>query len=303
MQAGYIIERKSDARGCGRTPGVLEINAADNYVLGMDVNDTGLTACVMDLRGETLSRHSAPADFSSPKALMQSIFAFSDSALAAHTGKRILAIGVSMQGELDPARGVSLRLPQCPGWKNVPIRAALSAYFGTDVYVAHDPDCMLYNYIETRGGKNVALIRLDKSAGLAAAINGRIVQGSGTMEIAHMIVDPLGPACSCGARGCLDAYLTACARGEAPVSALVTPLATSAHNVIRLFNPETLVLSGELMEKSSLFYGEFINTLRNFFGTGIETKLAAICDASAAMRGAALIAIEGTIAALDIREN
>ncbi len=79
MQAGYIMERKSDAHGCGRTPGILELNAADNYVLGVDVNDAGLTACVMNLRGEALSEHAASADFPSPKALMQSILAFSNS--------------------------------------------------------------------------------------------------------------------------------------------------------------------------------------------------------------------------------
>lgn len=40
-----------------------------------------------------------------------------------------------------------MRLPQCPGWKNVSIRAAFSTHFSADIYVTHDPDCMLYAYI------------------------------------------------------------------------------------------------------------------------------------------------------------
>ena len=65
ISAGLVVERKSAAGSAGRTPGVLEINGEDYFTLGVDINDTGLSACVLNLKGETQAEFEAPADFNS----------------------------------------------------------------------------------------------------------------------------------------------------------------------------------------------------------------------------------------------
>lgn len=302
IEAGYIIEKRSKSHGCGRTPAAAALTEADNFVLGVDVNHTGLTGCVAALTGSIISEHAAPADFSSPAALMACIENFIDGMLLPLQNRHIMALGLSMQGEVDILSGISLRLPQCPGWENVPIRGALSRRFGMDVYIAHDPDCMLHAYMADTGVRNAVLMRLDSSAGLAAAVGGMLIQGAGLMEAAHMIIDPDGPRCICGMRGCLNAYVAAAGESE-NFSNLAKPMAVTAHNLIQLFRPEMLVFGGELMAHEAMFMPRFHKKFSEISCHSGNIRIQTVSDARLAMRGAALIAAERAVKALDIREN
>ena len=298
--AGYVVEYKNaSGTACGRVPGLLEVNGDDHFTLGIDVNDTGLSACVLNLKGEKQAEYAREADFSSPEALKGKIYALIETALDDFSNKHMLAIGVSMQGIVDSRHGISVCLPQCPGWKYVPLKSLIEARFGKETVIAHDPDCMLLSHISRTDDENVVLIRLDKSVGMAVALHGEILTGSGLWEAAHMVVDPNGPVCVCGERGCLDAYVAACtAQGEKRLQALhalQTPLATAAGNIVRLFRPETLILCGDLMKDQAHFEKTFKN-LTQTAGVSIHT----IADARAAMEGAALMASKHAISQLEI---
>ena len=298
--AGYVVEYKNaSGTACGRVPGLLEINGEDHFTLGIDVNETGLSACVLNLKNEKQAEFALDADFSSPDALRERIYALIETALGAFADKHVMAIGVSMQGIVDSRNGISVRLPQCPGWQNVPLKALIEERFGKETLIAHDPDCMLLSYISRTDDENVVLIRLDKSVGMAVALDGEILTGSGLWEAAHMVVDPRGPVCACGERGCLDAYVAACAadgksRYEA-LMALPVPLATAAGNIVRLFRPERLILCGELMKDQAYFHEAFLSLI-HASGVSVHT----IADARAAMEGAALMASKHAIDHLEI---
>lgn len=302
MEAGYITEQRCSSRSCGRTPALAALCEDDHLVIGVDVNHTGLTACVAPLTGRIISKHAAKADFSSPSALMESIISFIDAILAPLAGKHILALGVSMQGEVDSVAGISVQLPPCALWHDVPICNILSRRFGLDVYIAHDPDCMLHAYMAASGERDAVLMRLDTSVGLAAASGGVIIQGAGLMEAAHMITDPSGPVCSCGMRGCLNAYVAAC-RDPAGFEGLIDPLAITAHNLIQLFRPKTLVFAGELMERADMFMDDFRIRFAEISCHADKIRIQTISHAQLAMHGAALIASESAVKALDIRND
>ena len=300
--AGYIVEKKTSTRGSGRNPALAALRNDDNFVIGLDVNHTGLSACVTSLGGDIISESRADADFSSPVALLDCIESFAARVLAGLSGKHVMAIGLSMQGEVDTTGGISLLIPQCAGWKNVPICDILSHKFSKSVFIAHDPDCMLHAYMESTGATDAVLMRLDRSVGLAAAVNGRLIQGAGLMEAAHMVIDPRGPRCSCGMRGCLNAYVAAC-ESEGAFASLAEPLAVTAHNMIQLFRPREIILAGELMENAGMFMDEFGSCFAGISCHAEKTEIKTVSDARLAMRGAALIAAEGAIKALDIREK
>lgn len=298
--AGYVVESKNaSGTTSGRVPGLLEINGDDHFTLGIDVNDTGLSACVLNLRDEKKAEFALEADFSSPEALRERICALIQMALDKFADKNVLAIGVSMQGMVDGRNGISVRLPQCPGWQNVPLKALIESRFSKETVIAHDPDCMLLSHISKTDDENVVLIRLDKSVGMAAALHGEILSGCGLWEAAHMVVDPKGPACRCGERGCLDAYVAACAADKEnrfdALSALPVPLATAAGNIVRLLRPETLILCGDLMRDQAYFHDAFLKQMHTS-GVSIHT----IADARAAMEGAALMAAKHAISRLEI---
>lgn len=300
ISAGYVVERKSIcAAASGRTPCILEINGDNHFTLGVDVNDTGLSACVLNLKGEVQAEFSASADYASPNALLGCITVFIAKALESYANKRIHAIGISMQGEVDGRNGISVRLPQCPGWENIPLKKLIEDRFGLETVIAHDPDCMLTSYLNRSEEKNVVLLRLDRSVGMAAALHGEILSGSGLWEAAHLTVDPNGPVCRCGNRGCMEGYVKACGVGKQisqnALNNLAIPLATAVSNIICLFRPETLILCGDLMKYQNCFWERFAAETNHH-----HVKIRAVADARAAMEGAALLAVKQAIHQIEL---
>ena len=300
ISAGYVVERKaSPGASGGRTPGALEVNGGDYWTLGLDVNDTGLSACLLNLKGEMIAEFAAQADFSHPDALLAGIYALIERILAQYASRKILAISISMQGEVDGRTGLSIRLPQCPGWENVPLKAIMEDRFGLETIIAHDPDCMLNFYLSRSEEQNVVLLRLDRSVGMAAALHGKILYGSGMWEAAHMIVEPDGPLCRCGRRGCLETYVKACGMGgevsRTALRQLARPLASAVVTLVRLLRPETLILCGELMKYQEHFGAYFTEAAGE---NGVEIRT--VADARSAMEGAALLAARQAIRSIEI---
>ena len=305
IESGYLKEEKSVVRqASGRTPSQLSLVADNNLVVGVDVNMTGLTGCIMNLRGEILREAAAQADRSSSDGFMSSIISFTKGLVARKPGARFLAAGISMQGEVDQENGVSVRLSQLPQWRNIPLRDIVSHALGIPVWIAHDPDCMLHAYMTDTGTKDAVLLRLDGDAGMAAAVSGRIITGCGLMEAGHMVIDPSGPRCSCGLSGCLTAYVSACERtgSDSDFHALAEPLAVTAHNLMQIFRPERLVLAGDLMRSRDRFAAGLESAFLQISSHPYST-IEIISDARGAMRGAALIAADKAIDNLDIKET
>lgn len=128
--------------------------------------------------------------------------------LAAHPG-RLAAVGVSFGGPVDFAHG-SVRLSHhVPGWENVPLRHQLQGEFGARVSVDNDANAGALGEWRFGAGQGCAsLLYMTVSTGIGGGwvLDGRPYRGADGMagEIGHMIVDPNGPACVCGRRGCLE---------------------------------------------------------------------------------------------------
>ncbi len=293
--AGFIKEHKSETRQIsGRTPCRVSLREDDNLVIGLDVNSTGLTGCVMSLTGKTLSKKSAVSDYSSAGGLLNAIDRLLASLISDYPDARYIAAGISMQGEVDSANGISVRLSQVDGWENIPLCKIISEKFGFPVYIAHDPDCMLHSCITDSGVTNGILLRIDTAIGMAAVVSGRMLTGCGLLEAGHMITDPNGPVCTCGAKGCLSAYLK-----KGTVSEIAEQLSNAVHNLIQLFRPDTLILTGELVEKHPEFISEF-NAAFKKLPYHVNTDIITLSDTHSAMKGAALIAADNALNSIDI---
>lgn len=123
----------------------------------------------------------------------------------------LLGIGVGSPGPLNPDTGVIIDTPNI-GWKNFHLAEKLSARFGR-VPVAVDNDVNLgvygeYHFGAARGGRHVFGMFPGTGIGGGLLIDGRIHHGaSGAAgEVGHVVLDPAGPLCGCGHRGCLEGY-------------------------------------------------------------------------------------------------
>lgn len=304
FDGGYIEEAKEEsACSVGRTPGRLHIVRDKNVVIGLDLNREGFEAYVMNLGKEVLQVYSKEVAFSGKQELLECIYGFIDEIVGDFGEKNILAMGIAMQGVLDVENGISVEFPHCPEWKNVPIRKLLEERYEMDVFVEHDPNCILYSRLIETESENMVLFRLDRSVGMAASVNGKILRGNGLLEVAHCVVIPGGKPCRCGKAGCLEAYVSSCMEknnvNEKELQELIEPLALFVSNMIQVFHSDTVFLTGNLIKYKNLFEAAFRERLTFYCGNQLP-QLSFTEEGTLAVQGAALIAIQGAVDNLKI---
>lgn len=124
-------------------------------------------------------------------------------------GGRPAAVGVSFGGPVDAAAGMVRLSPHVPGWEGIPLAARLAAEFGAPARVDNDANAAAlgeHRFGAGRGFDSLCYITISTGVGGGWVLNGVLWRGAGGMagEIGHTVVDPQGPACLCGKRGCVE---------------------------------------------------------------------------------------------------
>lgn len=304
FEHGYIEEAKSErVSGVKRTPNIIRVCRDKHFVIGLDINRVGFGAYIMNLAGDIIKEYSSELSFHNKEELLQAILDFVRDIVDEFKEKKILAMGVAMQGILDVENGISIKFPHCPDWKNVPIKEILEEEFGMEVFIEHDPNCMLYSSQHEEESENMLLLRMDNSVGMAASVNGRIIRGNGLLEVAHCIVVPQGKACKCGKTGCLEAYVAPCLLNDGvdkqAICELIEPLAIFMNNMVRIFHSDTIILTGKLIKYHETFEQELLEKFHQFFDEE-EISVKFLEEKERAVHGATLIAVQGAIEQLRI---
>ena len=128
----------------------------------------------------------------------------------------VLGIGIGSPGPMNLRTGVLGLLPNLPGWDNFPLRDALAAATGLPVVLESDANAAALAEWKLGAGKmgnvdSMAMITLGTGVGSGLILGGRVWHGMFGMggEVGHATVDPEGPLCGCGSRGCLEVYASA----------------------------------------------------------------------------------------------
>jgi glucokinase len=122
----------------------------------------------------------------------------------------LLGIGVGSPGPLDRTKGLIIHAPLM-GWRDFPIARRLNADF--DLPVILDNDGNLGVLAEQRCGaarglRNILYLTVSTGCGGGIMIDGKVYHGKndGAGEIGHLSINPEGPECPCGGRGCFELY-------------------------------------------------------------------------------------------------
>jgi glucokinase len=131
---------------------------------------------------------------------------------------QVLAISISTPGSVDAATGVVLSAPNVPGWEDVPLRSVVQAHFDLPVFVGNDANLAAIAEHRFGAGRGVAdMIYVTISTGIGGGIlaGGQLLLGHRGFagEIGHVVLQPDGPLCRCGNRGCLEALASGTAIG------------------------------------------------------------------------------------------
>ena len=204
-------------------------------VVGVDVGGTKIAAAVVDAAGQMHGRVQVPTDVRGAEATLESIAEAVLRALSAADVARdgVLAAGLGIPGKVDPEAGIGI-LSVNLGWRDVPVKAFLEARLGLPCALENDVKAATLGEGRFGAGRGMRnFIYLSVGTGIAAGLilDGRLYRGSTGMagEVGHAIIDPQGPRCKCGARGCLEAV----ASGPAIAAQATEALRTSRPTLLR----------------------------------------------------------------------
>lgn len=256
----------------------------------VDIGGTKIAVGVVDDNGKVLSRMDAPTD---PNRYSDSIelIAHMLRKTAQRAGTSITGVGIGSTGPVDPIRGEFGDVDFLPGWRGKAPVKDLSAVFNVPVALENDGDAAALAEAGWGVGRNrTRLIYITVGTGIGGGIvlDGALYRGvdGAHPEVGHHVVDPAGPQCSCGFRGCWESLaagpamvawfqhnapenhphrqgITAkqiCELARAEDVMALKAVETEAYylglglaNLINLFAPDAIVLSGSVMKSSDLF--------------------------------------------------
>jgi glucokinase len=122
----------------------------------------------------------------------------------------VSGIGMIAPGPLDPWEGVIIHAPNLPGWHNVPLKAIFEESLQRPVRIGNDANLAALaeqQFGAGRGLKDLIYLTISTGIGSGIIIDNRLLLGTDGLggEAGHMVIDPRGPLCNCGTRGCLEA--------------------------------------------------------------------------------------------------
>jgi glucokinase len=185
-----------------------------HLLLGIDIGGTKTSVCLGGRDGAIHAARRLPTDpRRGPDDWLARVRHLADQVLAkaGRTLSDVDAVGLSCPGPMSVARGMMLGPCNLPGWDAVPAVDMLRGAFQRPTFINNDANAAAlaeYLYGSRRGTPNLVYLTMSTGVGGGVVVDGRLVQGACDMagEVGHFVLDPAGPPCLCGLRGCFEAF-------------------------------------------------------------------------------------------------
>jgi predicted NBD/HSP70 family sugar kinase len=214
VAVGLVAESQAPAspRRAGRPPVQVRMHRAAGLVLGVDLGKSHARVALADLGHTVLAERTVDVVVDQPATdQIAAIVALTDELLAGAAASRADLAGAAM-GLPGPVHQRTARLGDStilPGW--VGVRAAEAMHDALGVAVTIDNDANLgalgeWTWGAARGADTAIYVKVSTGVGAGLIISGQPFVGAGGTagEIGHTVLDPDGPPCRCGNRGCLE---------------------------------------------------------------------------------------------------
>ncbi len=186
------------------------------YYIGIDLGGTNIVAAVVDENYKILTKASTktnrprPAEAIAADMAAMALKAVKDAGL---TLDQIEWVGVGTPGLANSQTGI-VEFSNNLGFENTPLADYIKKHIDKPVFIENDANAAAYGeYVAgaAKGSRNAVCITLGTGVGGGIIIDGQIYAGSnfGGAEIGHTVIQVDGAQCSCGRKGCFEAYSSA----------------------------------------------------------------------------------------------
>lgn len=264
LDRGLVEELETEGpRRVGRPAIDVAVTGARVGGLGLQVDVDHVDACVVDLTGGVRIHHRADGDNRerSSRRVLQGLRTLARRTLADAERLGIGCVGatLALPGLVDPATGtlfvapnlhwlgehgmnpaLALRLPP-----TLPLRTDNEANLGALAELRFGAGRLLSSFVYVSGGVGI---------GAGIVLDGQLARGVHGFagEIGHIVVDPGGPVCACGTRGCLETT------DRSPAA-----LAAALRSVVHVLDPEAVVLGGTFADRGDAFAADVAAVLHD----------------------------------------
>lgn len=268
----YVIEGSCDAL-------ITTIRAKAAPVrIGIDIGGTDTKIGLVDVHNKLLDSVCIPTKAERPADEVIRTVAETALSILDKNGiamEQCVGVGIGVPGTVDRKKGI-VRYSNNIRWEDVPLVKEMATYLPIPVEIANDADCAVLGEAIAGAGKecsDVVMITLGTGVGGGVVLDGEIYEGRGIggSELGHMVIVENGEPCTCGRRGCLEAYASATAlkreakraskkeltpseifalaKQEDPamkevVGTYIRRLGLGIVNIVNIFRPQLVLLGG-----------------------------------------------------------
>jgi glucokinase-like ROK family protein len=305
IDEGLLLEKKPGESDGGRPPILIALNPDGAYAVGVYLSISQINVVIINLEATILASYEMPLRKQNyaPEAIADKIVQAVQECMwqANFSRNEISGIGIGLPGLVAPHTGLIRFLPNYQ-WEKVNLRDMVQKKIDHPTYIENSANSLTLAeqwFGEGRGVDNFIVVTLEYGVGMGIIINGQLYRGhKGTAgEFGHTTVDPDGPLCRCGKKGCIEAIVgnnailreaeaavqkdewkpnnpdditleevILAARQEAPYlrnifSQAGRVLGIGLSNLIRIFNPAKIIISGRGVKAGDLLFDSMYKTI------------------------------------------
>ncbi len=311
IDEGLLLEKKPGESDGGRPPILLALNPDGAYAVGVYLSISQINVVIINLEATILASYEMPLRKQNyaPETIADKIVQAVQECMwqANFSRNEISGIGIGLPGLVAPHTGLIRFLPNYQ-WENVNLHDMVQKKIDHPTYIENSANSLTLAeqwFGEGRGVDNFIVVTLEYGVGMGIIINGQLYRGhKGTAgEFGHTTVDPDGPLCRCGKKGCIEAIVgnnailrkaeaaaqkdewkpnnpdditieevILAARQGAPYLRNIFAqagriLGIGLSNLIRIFNPAKIIISGRGVKAGDLLFDSMYKTIPQYISS------------------------------------